>query len=69
MEDKLGISVQEFKQRVPGSRIRVGPKKLCGNVPEVRVMKDGDRIASIMIACVCGEEITLICEYDEATST
>lgn len=69
MEDKLGVSVKERTQRVGGPRVRVGPKQPCCNEPEVRVEKEGNRIKSIVIECSCGEEITVICDYDEMAST
>lgn len=69
MEDKLGISVQDRKQRLVGPRVRVGPKPACEAEPEVRVIRDGNRIESIVIACQCGEEITVICDYSEATTS
>ena len=68
MEDKLGVSVQDRNHRMVGSRVRVGPKQHCPTEPEVRVHRDGDRIESIVIACSCGEEITVICGYDETAT-
>ncbi|MCC9602934.1 hypothetical protein LOC67_20485 [Stieleria sp. JC731] len=38
----------------------------CRREPEVRVIKQGDRIESIVISCTCGEEITVICGYDQS---
>ena len=67
MEDKLGVGVQERKQRAVGSRVRVGPKQHCGGEPEIRVLKEGNRVESIVIACTCGEEITVICDYEKTT--
>ena len=69
MENKLGISVKDPAQKIPGPRVRVGPKQHCSSEPEVRVHKQGDRIESIVIACPCGEEITVICGYDETVSS
>ncbi|MEO1615029.1 MAG: hypothetical protein AAFV88_04215 [Planctomycetota bacterium] len=65
MEDKVGVAVQERKQRRVGSRVRVGKGHECESQPEVRVQRNGDRIESIVIACSCGEEITVICGYEE----
>ncbi|QEF98527.1 hypothetical protein Mal15_25790 [Stieleria maiorica] len=69
MEDKLGIGLKERTVRVGGPRVRVGPTKHCNTEPEVRVVKDGNRIESIVIACACGEEITVVCGYDENQTT
>lgn len=68
MENKLEVTVQDRKQRAVGSRVRVGPKQHCAAEPEVRVNKEGNRIESIVIACPCGEEITVICGYDETAN-
>jgi hypothetical protein len=68
MENNLSVGVQERKRRPVGPRVRVGPNTLCENEPEIRVNKQGNRIESIVIACSCGEEITVICGYDELTS-
>lgn len=68
MENKLSVGVQERTQRPVGPRVRVGPNTLCEKEPEIRVHKEGNRIESIVIACSCGEEITVICGYDETNS-
>lgn len=68
MEDKLDVIVKDRKRLAVGSRVRVGPKQHCATEPEVRVNKEGDRIESIVIACACGEEITVICGYDETAN-
>ncbi len=65
MENKLAVDTAQRRHRAVGSRVRVGPKPGCGAEPEIRVMKSGDRIESIVIHCSCGEEITVICGYDE----
>ena len=69
MENQLGMRVQERTQRVGSPRVRVGPKQHCNSEPEIRVTKDGNRIESIVIACPCGEEITVICDYEENSNT
>ncbi|MCA9140199.1 MAG: hypothetical protein KDB00_25680 [Planctomycetales bacterium] len=66
MEDKLDVIVQERKKLAVGPRVRVGPKQQCATEPEVRIHREGNRIESIVISCACGEEITVICGYDEA---
>ena len=68
MEDQLGITVHERTKKVGGPRVRVGPKQHCDTEPEIRVNREGNRIESIVIACPCGEEITVICGYDETIS-
>ena len=69
MEDQLATVLTERTTKVGGPRVRIGPTKHCNAEPEVRVIKDGNRIESIVIACPCGEEITVICGYDETAST
>lgn len=69
MEDKLAVDSPQRRHRTVGSRVRVGPKQGCVAEPEIRVNKSGDRVESIVITCSCGEEITVICGYDEITKS
>ncbi|OYP35215.1 hypothetical protein [Rhodopirellula sp. MGV] len=75
MEDKLTVGTQARRVRAVGPRARLGGTAQlhspnangngCRSEPEVRVMKQGNRIESIIISCACGEEITVICGYDQ----
>lgn len=69
MENKVGTILQDRKHRRVGARARVGKSSDCNAQPEVRVQKNGDRIEAIIIQCSCGEEITVICGYEETANT
>ena len=68
MENKIGTILQDRKHRRVGSRVRVGKGDDCSAEPEVRIQKNGNRVESIVIVCPCGEEITVICGYDETAN-
>jgi hypothetical protein len=65
MENKLSIGLPDRKHRAVGPRARMGHAAVCKPEPEIRVNKKGDLVESIVIACSCGEEITVVCGYDE----
>ncbi len=75
MENKLTVGPEPRRIRPVGPRARIGQLRsmppnnsnsdMCRGEPEVRVNKQGNRIESIVISCACGEEITVICGYDQ----
>jgi hypothetical protein len=62
---------QRIQTVVPGASIRfhqsvarVGmPAANSHGPPEVHVMREGESIQAIEIACTCGKCVRLICEY------
>lgn len=64
MEDQLTTIIPR-KAHAGHSRVRVGSRNYCESTPEIVVHKGcSDRIESIVITCTCGEEITVVCNYD-----
>ncbi len=64
MENKL-TTVVPRKSHAGHSRVRVGSRNYCESTPEIVVHHAGERVESIVITCTCGEEITVVCNYDE----
>lgn len=71
MQDKLTQSTvignRDHVARAVGSTVRVGPREQERAQPEIHVQKQGERIAAIVITCSCGEQVTIICDYEEQT--
>ncbi len=40
------------------------PRKACNAEPKITLIKDGDIVRAVEVACTCGEIIRLECQYD-----
>ena len=48
----------------PGAAPPASPGTPKGDVPEVRLTRDGDLLESIEVHCPCGRHVVLECLYD-----
>ncbi len=71
MQDKLTPSTvignRDHVGNTVGSKVRVGPRAQERSQPEIHVQKQEGRIASIVVTCSCGEQVTIVCDYEEQT--
>ena len=68
MENKLKNLTRHGPQSTLRTRVLVGPNTAERTDPTMRLNRRGGRIESIVINCTCGEEITVVCNYDEPTA-
>lgn len=69
MENKINVSVPAVPRVSSSNRVRIGPIASKPKEPSVRLVRDGQRIESIVVSCACGQEITLHCEYPNVESS
>lgn len=69
MQDSLaaatGNGACRHSDPAAGSRVRVGPRRQEKRPPEIQVRKRDGRIESIVVTCSCGEQVTLVCDYEQ----
>ncbi len=60
-----GGVVPAARVRLSGEAVRVGPQRPGEQAggPQVRLVQEGDVVRAIHVACTCGEEIVIRCEY------
>jgi hypothetical protein len=69
MQDKLAPAIRvgncNHAGHVAGAKTRVGPRQQATRPPEIHVQQRDGRIESIVITCSCGQQVTVVCDYEE----
>jgi hypothetical protein len=69
MQDKMigssPVGECEHVDQAANSKVRVGPRSQRHKQPEIHVYKQDGRVTSILITCACGEQVTVLCDYEE----